>query len=146
MAPRRRQDRSGDERQHIAVAVVVKEIRIEAVEDEDFLRIITQTMLEELGYTVLTASDGREGVAVFQACHGDLDLVILDMVMPVLGGRQAFELMRDLDPTVPVLLASGLSKDEALFELKQAGLRGFIRKPCGMAELSRLVAAALAGR
>ena len=113
------------------------------VDDEELLRVTVQVMLTQLGYTVLTAANGAEGLALFREAHGTLDLVILDMIMPVMSGRQAFELMRELDPGVPVLLSSGFSKAEDLQEMTRAGLRGFIMKPYRILELSQAVAQAL---
>ena len=100
-------------------------------------------MREALGYRldeVLLASNGWEGVELFKARHGEIDLVILDMMMPVLGGRQAFELMNEIDATVPVVLASGLTKDDDFEEMTRLGLRGFVRKPHRLSDLSRVVA------
>ena len=114
--------------------------KVLVVEDEEFLRIITQTMLEELGYSVLLAANGWEGVEVFKECHGEIDLVILDMIMPIMGGRQAFEMMNKFDSSVPIVLASGLSRDDDFEEMTRLGLRGFLRKPCRLSELSRVVA------
>jgi len=111
---------------------------------EELLRMITQAMLEDLGYTVLTATDGQEGVAAFQRAHAGIGLVLLDMIMPVMGGREAFERMRAIDGTVPIVVTSGFSKDDDLREMKKLGLWGFLRKPCRRSELSRIAAAAMA--
>ena len=113
------------------------------VDDEELLRVTLQGMLTQLGYTVLTAANGLEGVEVFREAHRSIDLVILDMIMPVLSGRQAFAMMQELDPGVPVLLSSGFSKAEDLQEMTQAGLAGFIMKPYRTLELSRVVAQVL---
>jgi DNA-binding NarL/FixJ family response regulator len=67
------------------------------------------------------------------------------MIMPVMGGRQAFELLRAIDDRVPVLLSTGFSQDEDRSEMQKLGLRGSIRKPFLMSELSRKVAEALKG-
>jgi PAS domain S-box-containing protein len=116
------------------------------VEDEDLLRNVIQSMLEQLGYVVLTATDGRQGVEAFRQAHATLDLVVLDMIMPVMGGREAFEFMASLDPGVPVLLSSGFSKEEDLVEMRKHGLAGFIQKPFRMLELSRVIAATIRPR
>lgn len=76
----------------------------------------------------------------FRARSAEVDLVIMDMVMPVMGGREAFQHMAELDPGVPVILSSGFSKPEDVKAMMGSGLRGFVRKPCRMAELSRIVA------
>jgi len=109
------------------------------VEDEEILRLTLQETLEHLGYRVRTAADGQEGVEQFRRLHGELDLVILDMIMPVLGGRPAFEEMRRIDPTVPVIVSSGHGR-EADFEAMEAqGLAGILQKPYRREALSQLI-------
>jgi CheY-like chemotaxis protein len=110
------------------------------VEDEEILRVTGVHLLESLGYRVITAADGQEGVDCFARHRDTIDLVILDMVMPVLGGRQAFARLRELDPEVKVLLASGFTKVEDLDALMREGLAGFIHKPFRSVELSRVIA------
>ena len=114
------------------------------IDDEELIRITGQKMLEDMGYRVATAGDGAQGLEAFLAAEGGFDLVILDMIMPVMGGREAFTRMRAAAPTVPVILSSGFSKDEDLQEMKGHGLAGFIRKPFRAAELSQLIAEVLA--
>jgi len=110
------------------------------VDDEEMIRVMTQGMLTQLGYTVLTAANGAEALARFGEAHDALGLVILDMIMPVMSGREAFTRMRGLDPGVPVLLSSGFSKEDDLAEMTRAGLAGFLRKPYRINELSLAVA------
>jgi len=114
------------------------------VEDEEILRLTGEAILENLGYTVISAINGKDGVEIFERRRGEIDLVILDMVMPVMGGREAFDQLRKLDPSVKVLLSSGFSKEEDLDEMKRNGLCGFIRKPYRQAGISRLIAETLA--
>jgi signal transduction histidine kinase/CheY-like chemotaxis protein len=116
------------------------------VEDEEILRITTGQMLEGLGYTVLTAANGWEGFEVFQACRGSLDAVLLDMIMPVLGGRQAFDLMRSFDPSVPIILTTGFTQGEALKDLGRNRPMKVLHKPFRLVELSRAVAEAIGTR
>jgi PAS domain S-box-containing protein len=113
------------------------------IDDEEIIRVTAKWMLESLGYTVLTASDGSEGFRMFKDSAGKIDLVILDMVMPVAGGRETFSWIMEYDPAAKVILSSGFSKDEDLAEMKKAGLKGLIRKPFRIAELSRLIAETL---
>jgi len=110
------------------------------VDDEEMIRVMTHAMLTQLGYTVLTAANGEEAVASFRTTHETLGLVILDMIMPVMSGRQAFSLMQAVDPGVPILLSSGFSKEEDLAEMTRAGLAGFLRKPYRINDLSLAVA------
>lgn len=114
------------------------------VDDDEIIRLTAVRMLESLGYTVLSACDGREGVALFEREHARIDLVILDMIMPVMGGRDAYMGIRRIDPSATVIISSGFSKEDDLAEMKKLGLVGLIRKPFRKTELSRMVAEALA--
>ena len=114
------------------------------VDDEEIIRLTTKRMLEGLGYTVLTAENGRQGVELFRSQSQAINLVILDMIMPEMNGREAFGHMKTLRPDVPIILSSGFSKEEDIRALKQGGLAGFIHKPFRLAELSRMIQVALA--
>ena len=80
-------------------------------EDEADVREFTQKALERLGYRVLVAEDGEEAVSVFKAHRHEVGLVILDVVMPKLGGRAVYDRIREKRPQVRVLFASGYSPD-----------------------------------
>jgi PAS domain S-box-containing protein len=110
------------------------------VDDEELIRITARRMLESMGYTVLTANNGAEGIRIFSESHEKISLVILDMVMPVMGGRETFEQMREIDSKVKVIISSGFSKGDSMAEMKKNGISGFIRKPFRQAELSKIVA------
>ncbi|HMP72550.1 MAG TPA: ATP-binding protein [Kiritimatiellia bacterium] len=99
------------------------------VDDEESIRVIGSRMLERIGYTVLLAADGREGVEVFTPNRHRIDAVILDLTMPHLNGEQAFKAIREIDQSVPVIMASGYSKDELSERLGITGLSAFIQKP-----------------
>ncbi|HOG11700.1 MAG: PAS domain S-box protein [Smithellaceae bacterium] len=109
------------------------------IDDEEMIVDVGSQMLEGLGYSVLTAGGGRKGVDVFARNAEIIDLVILDMIMPDLSGRETFEALRSRNPAVNVLLSSGYSLDGQAKELIAEGCRGFIQKPFTMAELSRKV-------
>jgi signal transduction histidine kinase/DNA-binding response OmpR family regulator len=113
------------------------------VDDEELIRVTTQARLENLGYQVLVACDGQEAVTLFRARHREIRLVILDMIMPTMGGKEAFRQFQSIDDRIPVLLSSGFPKEEDLAEMRRDGLRGFIRKPFRLSELSRTVAEAI---
>jgi DNA-binding NtrC family response regulator len=93
-------------------------------------------MLEELGFKVLTASNGSEGVALFHRYSQELSMVLLDMLMPVMDGATAFPLMLEADPSVPIILMSGYSKQEATSVFTGKGLAGFIKKPYDLKQLT----------
>ncbi len=103
-------------------------------------------MLSNLGYTVLTADGGREGIAVYQSNHSGIHLVVLDMIMPELGGRDTYDRLKQINPDVKVLLSSGYSIEGQAEEIMEAGCKGFIQKPFTMNELARKIREVLDGR
>ena len=103
--------------------------RILVVDDEVGARTVTRQMAELLGLEVLEACDGREAVELFKANHAKLRLVIMDLTMPHMDGRQAFQRFREIDSTVPVILCSGYSEADAAQDFVGHGLAGFLQKP-----------------
>jgi PAS domain S-box-containing protein len=116
------------------------------VDDEAFIRITAKSMLESMGYEVLLAENGKAGVDLFEKEYKKIDLVLLDMVMPVMNGQEAYEKMKQIDGDVKVIISSGFSKPDDINELRKSGLAGFIRKPYFKVELSQLVADVLSGK
>ncbi len=99
------------------------------VDDEAAIREVTQDILESCGYRVLTAEDGEKAVKVFQKHAQEIDLVLLDIVMPKMGGEETFAKLREISPDVRVLLSSGYSQNEKAQQLLQEGALEFIQKP-----------------
>jgi CheY-like chemotaxis protein len=93
--------------------------------------LAAKALLQSLGYTVMTATNGREAVDICRNHQASIDLVLLDMIMPEMSGRDAFAAMRAINPAVRVVLASGFAHDEDVAAMKQTGLLGFIKKPMG---------------
>jgi len=89
-----------------------------------------------MGYRVRTATDGREAVEVYEKNRDDIDIVILDMVMPNMGGSEAYDQMKEINPEIKVLLLSGYSIDGRATEILNRGCDGFIQKPFTMKQLS----------
>jgi signal transduction histidine kinase/CheY-like chemotaxis protein len=106
------------------------------VDDEDIVINVGQQMLESIGYKVLIASSGAEAVDVYRKRTDEIDLVILDMIMPVMGGAQTYERLRDINSTVNVLLSSGYSIDGQAKEILDHGCNAFIQKPFSLLDLS----------
>jgi len=106
------------------------------VDDEPMVLEVGINMLKKLGYTVLEAKGGREAVKVYKANKDKINLVILDMVMPDRGGGETYDQMKEIDPTVTVLLSSGYSIDGQATEILERGCNGFIQKPFTIKELS----------
>ncbi len=119
--------------------------RILVVDDEEFMRSLIKEALEGAGYEVTTAEDGEEAVAVYRTQTDSIDLVILDMIMPKMGGREAFRIMREINPDVRVLLSSGYSEQGAAREVIDQGVAGFLQKPYKSYDLQKKVRETLCG-
>jgi PAS domain S-box-containing protein len=106
------------------------------VDDEELVLDVGVNMLEKLGYTVLKAHNGTEAVNIFEAHHDKIKLVILDIIMPDMGGGMVYDKIKVINPEVKVLLSSGYSVDGQAIELLERGCDGFMQKPFTMEELS----------
>lgn len=109
------------------------------VDDEDMVRDLTRRMLESLGFTVLTAADGEEGVAVFRREDGRICLVLLDMSMPRLDGEETLREMRRIRANVPTILCSGYNEQTATSRFAGIGPSAFIQKPFRYDSLAAVV-------
>ena len=109
------------------------------VDDEDLVLGTGSKILEKLGYTVLEATGGMEAVEIYKENKEDVDLVILDMVMPGMGGGKVFDTIKEINPEVRVLLSSGYSIDGQAAEILQRGCDDFIQKPFSINKLSEKV-------
>jgi len=118
--------------------------RILLVDDEEVMRVTGQAILEDLGYKVTVAANGKHALEIFGKDPEAFDLVILDMIMPEMNGRDCFAALRALRNDMRVILSSGFTRENELDEMMEKGLKGFIRKPFRMAELSRLMHEVLA--
>lgn len=110
------------------------------VDDEETVLNLGAEVLETLGYSVLEAKDGRQAVDKYKKNKEEISLVMLDLVMPNMGGKEAFERIRAINPDVKVLLATGFSMDSQIQELLNRGANGFIQKPYGIKALSQKIA------
>ncbi len=109
------------------------------VDDEEMLRMLCQRALEPLGYRVLVAADGIEALRIFGE-HKDLvDLVILDLSMPRMGGEDAFKEIRALRQDVPVVLCCGYDEASAQRKLSGSRFTGYLPKPFGVGALVDIV-------
>jgi len=113
------------------------------VEDEHFLRIGVRKALQRKGFAVLEAGDGAAALRVIQAHLGDIDVVLLDVVIPEVSSREVLENLRRLRPGIKVILTSTYSKD--IVDARFAGLpvERFIRKPFQLIDLFTQVGNAL---
>ncbi|NLF17152.1 MAG: response regulator, partial [Lentisphaerae bacterium] len=130
-------------REAAAVAALGK-AHVLVVDDEAGVRDYTTRVLGRLGYAVTACSDGRAALACCRVRPGGYDLVVLDLVMPELGGADTFHALRAMDPGLAVLLISGYDRNAGVDALLRDGARGFLSKPFAARELSMAVAACLA--
>lgn len=110
------------------------------VDDESEIREIAFEILRTMGYTVTCCKDGAEAAAYFRKNHEQVDLVILDMIMPVKSGDECFYEMKEIDPGVPVIIASGFSEGAEMGKLVKCGARMLLQKPFTREMLSSAVA------
>lgn len=99
------------------------------VDDEPEVGVLSQLMLCEEGYKVVTALDGDQAIAIFEKLRTHISLVILDLIMPSMDGEDVFNRLRELEPGINVVLSSGFTNQEKLDRMLAHGLRGFIAKP-----------------
>jgi two-component system cell cycle sensor histidine kinase/response regulator CckA len=99
------------------------------VDDEEFIRDVAVQLLREFGYTVLTAANGEAALEIYRKEHGRIDLVILDLIMPGMGGMKCLREILKVNPQGRVLVASGYSAGGPAREAIDAGARGYLGKP-----------------
>ena len=109
------------------------------VDDEDMIRDLCSRILAKSGYSVITASNGKEALELYIARERRISLVILDLIMPQMGGKQCLDDLLSLDPAVKVLIASGYSSNDATQEALASGARGFVNKPYDMRQVLGVV-------
>ena len=112
-----------------------EKLTILIVDDEEDIRNLTRDMLEEIGHAVLVADDGREAISLYRRRWREIDVVILDMIMPRIGGRNTFQMIKKINPDVKVILASGYSLNDDAQSLLNEGVLEFIQKPFNQSQL-----------
>lgn len=113
------------------------------VDDEDIIVDIGKKNLEKLGYKAMTARNGKEAVELYKKNQDNIDIVVLDMIMPEMGGGETYEKLREINPDVKVILSSGYSIEGQASEILKRGCDGFIQKPFRMKMLSRKISEVL---
>jgi PAS domain S-box-containing protein len=123
---------------HVALPVGHGEV-ILVVDDEAAVRDITKGTLEVYGYRVLTATDGTEGLAMYAEHREEIAIVLMDIMMPYMGGAATVWALRGVNPQVKVILMSGLTEEHAVTDAVAAGVQAFLRKPYTAEELLKLL-------
>jgi len=109
------------------------------VDDEEMIIDVGKSMLEKLGYQVVVAKSGQQAFDVIRRKGDEIDLLILDLIMPEIDGGKAFDLIRDIQPDLPVMLSSGYALNGQAIEIMKRGCNGFIQKPYNISELSQKI-------
>ena len=109
------------------------------IEDELSVCEIARDMLAGLGYSVVATHDGKQGVDTYRARQGSIDLVLLDMNMPVMGGKEAFELLRGINQSVRIIIVTGYGHEAVDISGFPSAVNGFIQKPFQMETLAATV-------
>ncbi|MDL1981091.1 MAG: PAS domain S-box protein [Deltaproteobacteria bacterium] len=108
-------------------------------DDEETILDVGQALLKAMGYKVLTAKSGQEAIELYQKNQEDIDIVILDMIMPNMSGGEVCDRMKEINPDIKVLLSSGYSVDGQATDILNRGCNGFIQKPFNINELSAAI-------
>ncbi|MBF8257752.1 MAG: Histidine kinase [Actinobacteria bacterium] len=109
------------------------------VDDEELVRDVGKAMLDTLGFEVITAVNGKEGVEAFLRNREKISIVILDLIMPVMDGRKAFEEIRQIDPAVRIVISTGYSGNEDVDMLKEMGACAILSKPYSYDTMTKVV-------
>jgi len=113
-------------------------------DDEELIRTLGSSILEGLGYNVITAVDGEDAIKVYGERGTDVSLILMDRVMPKVDGIEAYRRLKRINPGVKVIISSGYAADEAQ-GLRESGVLGFLDKPYRVAELAKMVRKAIDG-
>ncbi len=114
--------------------------RILVIDDEEILIQTVSAILRKDGYDTATCTDSSAGLEMYRKSPGSFDLVLLDMIMPGMGGPEVFHALKEINPAVCVLIMSGATANHEVQDLADAGARGFLAKPFRPRDLSRRVA------
>jgi two-component system cell cycle sensor histidine kinase/response regulator CckA len=109
------------------------------VDDEDVVADVGDQMLRKLGYEVLVARSGKEAIEYYEPKRDQIDMVILDMIMPDMNGGEVYDRIKEINPHAKILLSSGYSIDGQAADILELGFDGFIQKPFSMEVLSRRI-------
>jgi two-component system, cell cycle sensor histidine kinase and response regulator CckA len=99
------------------------------LDDEEMIRDLGTRILTEAGYSVITASNGQEALELYKGKSDEISLVILDIIMPEMGGKHCLEELLKIDPKAKVIVACGFSEGGSMKDVRDGGAKGFVSKP-----------------
>jgi signal transduction histidine kinase/ActR/RegA family two-component response regulator len=121
------------------------DLTVLVIDDEETVRRIAKAALERRGFQVIVAEGGQEGLELFRARDGNVDVVLLDLTMPGMGGEEVLQRLKEIQPEIKVILSSGFNEVEVIRQFTGKGLAGFLQKPYTAAALAGKVAAVFRG-
>ncbi|MFT7220417.1 MAG: two-component system cell cycle sensor histidine kinase/response regulator CckA [Candidatus Azotimanducaceae bacterium] len=113
--------------------------RVLVVDDEEYVRVVVRSMLEDLGFEAVEACDGDQGLKAFDEADGEFAACVVDLTMPGMAGLELLELIRERSPSVPVLLVSGYSSHEVRQREAQSKNISFLQKPFTIAQFKSAI-------
>ena len=117
--------------------------KILLIDDEENVREVSSALLTDLGYKVITASSANEGIEYYYHFWKEIDAVIIDMIMPEMGGKECFLALKTINPEIRAILSSGYSINERMQEIFNLGVLGFVQKPYNLHEISTEIGRAM---
>jgi PAS domain S-box-containing protein len=109
------------------------------VDDEEDVRDLVASQLTSLGYTPLLARDGKEALSLYRAHRKKIAVILLDMIMPVMSGKETYKELKRINPSVKILIISGYSQKSEDLDVLDTGALGFLQKPFELYELSKML-------
>ena len=119
----------------IDIPIIGGKETILVIDDEKEIRSISEKILNKYGYTTLTANDGQEGLNIYRNNMDSIDLIILDLVMPIKGGAEVLAEVKKMNPSAKVLIASGYSTNGTVKDALEKGSKSIVNKPYTLREL-----------
>lgn len=116
------------------------------IDDDEMVVDVGERLLKNSGYDVVSAKTGKEAIEVFRGSHGRIDMVILDMILPDMGGGDTYDRLKVINPEIKILLASGYDIDYQGRDIMERGCNGFIQKPFNMSDLLEKIREILASK
>jgi len=113
------------------------------VDDEEMVRRTGRRLLERIGYRIILAADGKEALETYNNYRDEISVVIVDFSMPDMDGKEVFLRLKDMDPSVRVIICSGFGRETLPEEWQTEDLAGFIQKPFSLEQLSTELSNAL---
>lgn len=113
------------------------------VDDEDAILEIASMMIEDMGFKIMTAKDGLEGVETYRQHQKEIIAILLDMTMPNMDGQECFQQLHKINHDVIVILSSGYNEQDAISNFTNKGLAGFIQKPYRIETLEQVIRTAI---